>query len=226
MKQYIKNLKKLQEKKIVNGKEQFNDTIIIIIGSLIVAFAICNIHSKSHIAEGGQLGFELLLFNLFKISPSISSVIIDCISYIIAIFILGKRFFKNAIIGTLSYSIFYFIFEHSFFIYLKPIDNLLINSIIGGILVGIGCGMVVRKCGSCGGDDSLALVLSKITKLPISICYFCMDVFVILLSLIYIDIKIIVYSLITSAISSFIIGYIADSKYERKNNNNKDVKSC
>ena len=86
-------------------RKKIFEIITIILGSVLVSFAICNIHSKMKITEGGQLGIELLLLNWFKISPSISSVIIDFILYLIGFLVLGKKYRINAIIGTISYSI-------------------------------------------------------------------------------------------------------------------------
>ena len=176
----------------------------IIIGSTLVALVVATIHSKTQLTEGGQIGIELLLLNWFKISPSISSIIIDTILYLIGYIILNQKFRINAIIGTLTYSITYLLFSNItinwFFI-----NNLLLSSIIGGIILGIGCGLVVRCIGSCGGDDTLALIIKKVFKIPLLWCYFSMDILIILISLSYINIKYIPYSLITSFISSLII---------------------
>lgn len=190
------------------------DIIIIIIGSMIVAFALCNIHSKMFVSEGGQLGVELLLYNWFNISPSISSFIIDATLYLLGFFILGKKFFINAIVGTSSYSIFYYIFEHNP-VNLNLPNNMLLIAILGGILVGIGCGLVVRKNGACGGDDSLALMIKKITKMPLFMCYFSMDILIIIISLTYIPFNKIIYSFITAFISSLLIEIVGEYKINK-----------
>lgn len=193
-------------------QNKLKDIIILLIGTLIVAFAISNIHSRYKIAEGGQLGIELLLFNWFDISPAISSLIIDIMMFSISFFILGKKYFNNAIIGTLLYSLFYFLFQNIPYLLPDLSHNLLLATITGGTLVGIGCGFVVKSSGACGGDDSLALILSKITKLNISICYFILDLIVIFMSLTYLSGINIVYSLLTAVVSSYIIGLIYNKK--------------
>lgn len=199
--------------------KRLKEILIIILGTAIVSFAICNIHSALHISEGGELGLELLCLNWFNISPSITSIIFDIIFYTLGSIILGKKFLVNAFIGTFFYSIFYLIFENN------PIDlsflanHLLLASLLGGILVGVGCGLIVRYYGSCGGDDSLALIINHFTKLPISICYFIMDVIVILLSLTYIPLSSSIYSLITAFTSSMIIGLVSEYKNKNLKNN-------
>ena len=189
------------------------DKILIVIGSAIVAFGICNIHSKCSIAEGGQLGVELLFFNLLGISPAMVSFVIDAVAYLIGGVVFGKKFFSNCIVGTISYSGFYFLFENiSMQLFPDLSNHLLIASIFGGIMVGIGCGLVVRNEGACGGDDSIAKLLSKLLKLPIAVSYFLLDLIVIITSLLYISLNQIAYSLITAIISSILIGVISKKK--------------
>ena len=189
-------------------KNKLFEILYIILGSIIVSFAVCFIHSKTQLTEGGQIGVELLLQHWFNISPAYSSVFIDLLLYILGFIILNKKFRINAIIGTLTYSISFFIFER-ISIPLPFLNNLLLSSIIGGVLVGIGCGTVVRHIGSCGGDDSLALILNKVLKIPLFICYFVVDLIVIIISMSYINIMLIPYSILTSFISSLIIDVIS-----------------
>lgn len=189
------------------------EILLIILGSILVSFVVCNIHSKTVLTEGGQIGIELLLQHWFNISPTYSSVCIDFIFYILGFLILNKKFRLNAVIGTFSYSISYYVFE-LLNINLFFTSNLLASSIIGGIILGVGCGIVVRCIGSCGGDDSLALIINKILKLPLFWCYFIMDILVIILSLSYINMNVIPYSILTSFISSLLIDFV--SKKETK----------
>ena len=199
------------------------DVFLIIIGSAIVAFALYNIHSRIGIAEGGQLGVELLMYNWFKVSPGIVALIIDIIAFTLGSVFLGKKFVLNAIIGTLSYSLFYFGFEQIGYILPDLSNNLFYAAVLGGSLIGMGCGIVVGLNGACGGDDSLALVLAKITKLPIALCYFFLDVSVILLSLSYMSLDKLIYSLLTAFISSILIGWISNSKLTRKYSKNQQI---
>ncbi len=200
-----------------NKNKKHIDKLLIILGSAIVAFGLFNIHSRCGIAEGGQLGVELLFFNLLGISPGIVSIIIDSTAYIIGSVLLGKKFFFNAILGAVSYSGFYLLFENTTTLFPNLSSNLLLASIIGGIMVGIGCGIVIKNNGACGGDDALALIISKVFKLPVAISYFILDAVVILMSLSYINIANIIYSFITAIISSILIGWISNKGIVRSN---------
>ncbi len=82
----------------------------------------------------------------------------------------------------------------------------LLAAVLAGIGIGIGCGMVISQGGAAGGDDALALVISKKTGIGISFAYLFTDITILLLSLVYIPFGRIIFSLITTMVSSFIIG--------------------
>ena len=70
--------------------------------------------------------------------------------------------------------------------------------------------LVVRQGASCAGDDALALVISKVSRWRLARCYLFTDITVLVLSLSYIPVKRIAFSLITVTISSFLIDKIQD----------------
>ena len=78
----------------------------------------------------------------------------------------------------------------------------------GALFVGLGVGLVVRIGGACGGDDALALSISHVTRWPITRCYLLTDLTVLALSLSYISVSRILYSLITVTLSSALIGWV------------------
>ena len=84
----------------------------------------------------------------------------------------------------------------------------LLAALLGGAFVGVGVGMVVRQGGSSGGDDALALVISRKTGWRLSRAYLFTDLTVLGLSLTYIAPLRIVWSLITVTVSSLLIDLI------------------
>ena len=85
-------------------------------------------------------------------------------------------------------------------------DKPLLAAVIGGCLIGLGVGLVVRTGSAAGGDDAIALVLSKVTGWDISRAYLFTDFLVLGLSISYIPLISIACSLVTVTLSSFIIG--------------------
>ena len=94
---------------------------------------------------------------------------------------------------------------------------MLIGSILAGICVGIGVGLVVRGGGASGGDDVIALLSNKLLKLKVNHVYLITDATVLLMSLIYLDIKQIFYSIIAVTISRKIISIIYKSDEDNRN---------
>lgn len=193
-------------------KELFpaSSVIKIIIGAIILSFGIYNIHEQVSITEGGVIGLNLFFHNLFGISVAFITPILDISCYLLALKYLGKDFIIISVFSTLTFSSFYKLWE--LFPPVLPMlnNNLLLASVLGGLFVGIGVGLIVSCGGSSGGDDALALVIHKKFKVKLSFAYLATDLTVLALSLTYIPVKNILYSLITVTISSFTIDFIAN----------------
>ena len=183
---------------------------LLLLGASILSFGLFNVHSQSNITEGGVLGMTLLLNHWFNISPSISGIVMDFTCYFIGWRVLGNSFLKNAMFASCCFSASYRLWESIGYILPSFADKPLIAAVLGAIFVGIGVGIVVKKGGASGGDDALALVISKLTNCRIARAYLITDLTVLTLSLSYIPFGKIAFSLITVTLSSFIIDKIQD----------------
>ena len=150
----------------------------------------------------------LLAEHWLKRSPACITPVLDVACYLLAFRFLGGRFIKISIISTFFVSLFYKIWE--LFPPMLPdlSDRPLIAAVLGGMFVGIGVGLIVRQGGSSGGDDALALSIAHITRWRLSRAYLFTDIVVLLLSLTYIPVLRIAFSLITVTISSYLIDYV------------------
>lgn len=184
--------------------------LIIVLGAGICSFGIFNIHQRTNITEGGVIGLMLLIEHWLHISPAYITPILDLVCYLTAYKYLGASFIVMSIISTFFVSSFYKIWE--LFPYMLPdlSSKPFLAAILGGIFVGVGVGLIVRQGGSSGGDDALALSISEAFKWKLSRAYLFTDVTVLILSLSYIPISRIVYSLITVTISSNLIDWIKE----------------
>lgn len=186
------------------------------VGTAILSFGIYNIHRRAAITEGGVIGLVLLLDHWLRIPASISSPLLDFLSYALAFRFLGWKFVLMAGISSISLAGFYRLWE-SFPPMLPDLSAYpLVASILGGIFVGIGVGIIVRQGGSSGGDDALALVINKLTGWKLSASYLFTDLVVLGASLSYISPRRIAYSIITVTISSYLIDFVARRESERK----------
>ena len=195
--------------------------LTILIGTAILSFGIYNIHQQTSITEGGVLGMIVLVNHWFGIPSSVISPILDLTCYALAFKYLGKDFIKFSVFSTLSLAGFFKLWESFPPILPNFSDSPLIAAILGGIFVGVGVGLIVRQGGSSGGDDALALSISKVTGWRISRAYLITDLTVLALSLSYISVKRIVFSLITVTLSSWIIERIQEFDSSKIKNKEK-----
>lgn len=186
-----------------------------LLGSAILAFGLCNIHEFSGVTEGGVLGLTLLFNQWFGLSPAISSLVLNALCYLMGARLLGKEFIVYSVISGGSYSAFYALFERFAPIFPWITQHTLCASLAGAVFVGVGVGLCVRAGGAPGGDDALAMSLSHITHLDIQWIYLASDLIVLALSLTYIPVKRIIFSLLTVILSGQIIGFIQKKKPEK-----------
>ena len=192
-------------------KELFPPAIIlsILAGTAISSFGMVNIHQRVQITEGGVLGMILLLNYWFHVPTSVLSPILDAVSYAAGFKYLGKAFLPRSIAATFSLAFFLRFWEVMPFRLPDLSDHPLLAAVFGACFVGVGVGLIVRQGISSGGDDALALVISKLTHCKISRAYLATDLTVLILSLSYIPVTRIAYSLVTVTISSLIIDAVS-----------------
>lgn len=182
--------------------------LILFFASAFQAFGMYNIHAPADITEGGVLGATLLLEYWLHISPSISSFLLNASCFALGFRILGKKFIACSAIAALGYSAGYALWELFAPLWPEIVQYPLLAAVLGALFIGIGAGLCVRAGGATCGDDALAMSLSHISKIPIQWIYLASDLTVLLLSLSYIPLRRIVYSLITVTLSGQIIGWI------------------
>lgn len=191
-----------------NSIHRIKKILCIGLGAAILSFGLYNIHEQCDITEGGVLGMLLLTNHWFGISPAVMTPILDGICYLLAYRYLGFGFIKTSAVSTLSVSAFFKLWEQ----FPPMIPNLsdypFFAAILGGIFVGIGVGIIVRQGGSSGGDDALAMMISKRTRWRLSRSYLFTDLTVLALSLTYIPVMKIFFSVMSVTLSSYIIDVI------------------
>jgi len=203
----------------VNTQKIVWRSLISLVGSAILAFGIYHIHSLSGITEGGQLGLTLLLQHWFQISPALSGLVINSICYLLGWKTLGKSFLFYSALSSLGFSLTYWICAPFPPLWPQLAEYPLVAALLGAVFVGLGCGLCVRVGGAPNGDDALAMSLSRICKIKIEYVYMISDITVLLLSLSYIPVRRILFSLLTVLLSSKLVGFFQRFPVEKKGGN-------
>ena len=150
----------------------------------------------------------LLLHHWLGISPAISGFILNLACYLVGWKLLGREFIAYSLVSAGGFSISYKIFEQFDPLWPQLAQMPLTASVVGALFVGIGAGLCVRVGGAPGGDDALAMSISRVAHIKIEWVYLLSDLVVLALSISYIPLNRIAYSLLTVILSGQIIGLI------------------
>lgn len=182
--------------------------IFAFLASGLQAFGMYNIHALSGVTEGGIFGLILLLDHWFGLSPAITSFVLNSSCYLLGWKTLGKSFVGYSLVAAFGYSVTYALCQQFPPLWPGIAEWPLLASILGALFIGVGAGICVRVGGATSGDDALAMSLSRLLHLPIQRIYLASDLIVLALSLSYIPLRRIGYSLLTVILSGQIIGWI------------------
>ena len=158
--------KKKKKRKLSKFEQILSDYLYAAVGSFILAFAISYFHAPCSISTGGVSGVAITMEILFKIPKPISTLIINLILFGFGFKTLKKSAILKTVVGIFMLSVFLAITDPlSAYLYDIGIsfgNDLLISSIFGGVLVGVGVGLTVLVDASTGGSDFAGIMLHKI----------------------------------------------------------------
>lgn len=133
------------------------------VGAIIAAYALESLLIPNTILDGGVTGISIIISKLFKISVSILVLLLNIPFVYVGYKNLGRGFLIRAVYSMVLFSIFLSIFQ-----YFIPItEQMLLATVFGGSLLGIGVGLVIHFGGCIDGTESVALVISKKTALSV-----------------------------------------------------------
>ena len=164
------------------GWRSIKDFLLIILGGLLQALALRTFLVPSLLVGGGISGLAQLLHYLWNLPIGAVTLLGNIPLFIIGWrFLGGPRFAVRTILAVFSYTVFVDILVE--LTGTSPItDDLLLNSLYGGILLGVGLGLVYLGQGTSGGTDILGRILNRRFGMSISLAYMVTDSFAVILS--------------------------------------------
>ncbi|WP_026574387.1 YitT family protein [Bacillus sp. UNC438CL73TsuS30] len=167
--------------------------VAMLIGSLLLSLGVNGFLVPYHLLDGGVIGIGLIIHYFYGWPTGLSMIILSLPLYILAWFF-ERRYFFYSLHGLIISS---FCIDLFSFMDGKINIGILPSTIIGGILVGIGIGLMLRYETSTGGTDLLAQLLTKFTSINIGIIIFLIDGLVITSGIQVVGLEKFFYSLVT-----------------------------
>lgn len=184
-----------------------------LLGAAIFAFGLVNFNIQNHLAEGGVTGITLILFNLFHIDPGLSNLILNIPLFFIGWRLLGRNVFVYTLISTGALSFFLWVFQYWLTFHFPLENDMTLAALFAGVFVGTGLGIIFRYGGTTGGSDIIARVAHRYAGWTIGKTMFLIDAAVIALSLIYLDYRQAMYTLVAVFVGARVIDFIQTGAY-------------
>lgn len=139
-------------------------TFITIVGSFLIAFAFNVFLLPNDVLSSGIGGLALLLNKLLHVDAGLLNLLLNLPLLILGFMKLNKSVMYNTILSVILVS---------FFLTVIPTESianeLFVNVIFGGVIVGIGVGIILKYSGTTGGMDIVAMIISQNSNVSIGL---------------------------------------------------------
>ena len=138
-----------------------------LLGSSMLAFAVCAFVAPYDLIVGGVTGIALISHKLFGVSVSLVALIINMAVLIPGWIWGGKKLVLGSLLSSLIYPVALAVFERIPQI-TTIADNVILATVCGAVIAGAGIGLVMRSGGSTGGLDIPVLLIHKYLHFPVN----------------------------------------------------------
>ena len=195
------------------GKRIFLDYLGITVGSALLALSLTLFLIPNRIAAGGLSGLATIIYHFTGFPVGVMTFLMNVPLFIAGIKSFGLSFGPRTIYGMVIYSLFIDVFQQLF-----PVltNDLLLATIYGGVIGGIGVGIVFLSRGTTGGTDMIARLINHFTNLSMGKGLLLADGFVVLLAAILLNAEVALYAVLTIFITSKTVDVVQEGLNYKK----------
>ena len=193
-------------------KRRVVDLLFIIVGSFIFALAVNIFVIPNELGEGGVTGLTIIAYYLYEWSPALVNLVLNGI--LIGV---GYKFLsKNTTIYTIIAVLFNSLFLHLTTNWSISSDEIVVNTIFGGLFIGVGIGLIIRVGGTTAGSAILASITHKYLGWSISYGLLFFDLIVVLSSYFIIGAEKLMLTIIMLYIATKVMEFIIEGLNTKK----------
>jgi len=162
----------------------------------------------NRIAAGGVSGIATILHYLVHVPVGAAMLALNVPLFALAVYRMGLRFGFRSLYGTIVLSLAVDLLAPFL---PAPTHDILLASLFGGVLVGLGLGLVFRHNGTTGGTDLAAVVLRTYTGVNIGQLLFLVDASVVVAAWItFNSAELAMYALLTIFVTAWLIDLVQE----------------
>lgn len=154
--------------------------LLIVVGVALTALAFGMIILPQSFAAGGVTGAAVVLSELIPLSLSALVLTLNAALFILGLLLVGREFVMKTALASLAFPVLLEFFQEHQLLSQLSADPLL-SSLLAGAILGLGASLVLLGNGSCGGFDTLGVVLNKRFGISVSLVMYVTDTTVILI---------------------------------------------
>ena len=182
------------------------------LGSVLMAICIQSVAAPHGFLSGGVMGVALLVgYWSDTLTPLVWYSVLCVPVYALGWFCVGKRFLLYTAYGTLCTTLCSFVITFTI-----PIESEVYATVVGGVLHGAACGIMLRTMGSSGGTDVVAVLLKERWNVPIGQFNFMFNCLLFLTAASRMHLDLIVASMLMMFISASTLEYVLGLFNRRK----------
>lgn len=173
------------------------DYIYILIGSILLAFAITSILTPNGLITGGITGISIIIGKIINIKYTYIYYALSILVLISARIFIGKREAIKILLLSILFPIILILFEPLNIHFVE--NDMILASIYYGVIGGIGVGLLLKRGFSAGGTDTIAKILHRkiFPFISISQILLGIDTAIIILSIYIFDRNTALYAILT-----------------------------
>lgn len=179
----------------------------VLIGNIVLAFTVAAFMVPHGIIMGGATGIGLTISHYLPVQLSLIILIVNACLFLLGAVTLGKKFVITTIASTFLYPACLSVMQAIPGI-TELTDNIMLATLYGGALLGLGVGMIVRVGSSTGGTDILALVFNKWFHVSVALLMYIVDFTVLGAQMLFSDTEQIMYGILALVIETTILNRV------------------
>lgn len=191
----------------MNWRKSLETIICVLLGNIALAVAVGAFIVPHGIITGGSTGIALTINHYVKGNLSVTIFIVNILLFILGTIVLGKKFALTTLVSTVVYPVFLSIVQAIPGI-TKLTYHIMLASLYGGAVLGLGIGLVVRVGASTGGTDILALVLHKWFHIPLAVFIYMVDFSVLLCQAFFSNSEQILYGILVLVVAAMALNRV------------------
>jgi uncharacterized membrane-anchored protein YitT (DUF2179 family) len=177
-------------------KQAVKDFFTITVGTLIVAVAVYFFMYPSHVTVGSVAGLAQVLSNFLPMSPSVITLIINIILFIIGFLLVGPEFGIKTVYCGILLPVLIGVFEILFPNFQSITQDPILDVLCYILIVSVGLAILFTANASSGGLDIVAKLMNKFFRMDLGKAMAVSGMLVAASSLLCYDMKTVVLSLL------------------------------